>query len=149
MDDRLKLISDAIEMAKKGTFSFTVVKWLVDGIEGHIRTGQSLDQLLGLATPDKSRNLRTMYLLQKRNDALYKAWQLCGQERLNDFAERVAEFYSDTWQKFKGTRQLPEQFDEVDRALFLAFGCGEKSVPVPTSSRRLHDAIKQGICEKL
>src|SRR3990172_8385094 len=93
--DPLILFSLAVEAAETGTMPPPeVIQWYQSAILTHLQTGESLDVLLGLKKRgSKSRQLRTVYLLKKRNRFLYEAWTLSGKPTApkgwKDFSVRV------------------------------------------------------------
>ncbi len=120
-----------------------VVKWFMESLSVHILEGADISAVLGL-TGGHGRNLRTQYLLRRRDRLLHDAWEAgqYGDDRQGfvDFADAIKDFRACEWATFGHDERAPATFTAQQRCLFQVF---KFDVGVPSSWRQLKEIVQR------
>lgn len=114
--------------------------WLDAALARHIRTGESLDVLLGLAGR-LGRSPRFGYLLRQRNFHLREALWHCDGDR-HRLAEEIARFETRLWPRWRYQTEADPAWPATRREIFAAFRIMPSSVPSTA------DGLRKALCAK-
>ena len=129
-----------------------VCDWLLYALNDFERSGnkKTLCASLGLRGSGKS-SILTQLKIVRRNQHIYKAWQLISLDnnfddwnRTKRLVQYIARFETTTWQRFVKHNTYPKGLNPVQNEIFMALNTGAY---IPGSAKQIHRIamdMKQG-----
>lgn len=136
-------VDSLMQVYESGQISEEITQELGWALAEYIRTGRSMNDILGLSSGGNGRTLRTQFLIAMRDKYLALAWDALGKPNNTqgwlEFAYQVKIFVFTTWSRWGNADTLPETYSEFQRCLWHA----QRAYDIPESPAHLRRAIRE------